>query len=367
MSRAELGSATGLSRSAVAAGVADLLAAGLIGEDETGPGRTAGRTIGRGRRAGVLYPACPSGYVAGIDFGHMHVRVALADTGGRVVAEDVRTIDVDLQATAALDEAARLLRALLTKAEIGDDDLLAVAAGIPGPLDSGRQVVISPTILGSWIDFAPAAELGRRLGREVLIGNDADLGAVGEKRFGAARDYADFLYVKASHGIGASIVIGGQCYLGARGFAGEIGHTQLPGVVNHCRCGNQGCLESVVSVPEVRKRLSSTHLRGGSGRGQPPLADVARDPVGSRVLADAGRMVGRVVADGCNWLNPEAVILGGELGVSGPPFTEGFRESLDRYAQPATAEAITVDIAGLGSRSEVMGAVAMALDRCAAA
>jgi predicted NBD/HSP70 family sugar kinase len=356
VSRAELESATGLSRSAVAAAAADLLAAGLIGEErnDCGPPR------GRGRRAALLHPTRPAGYVAGIDFGHMHVRVAVAETSGRVVAEDIQTIDVDRNAAAALDEAARLVAALFARARVADADLLSVAAGIPGPLDRRRQIVISPTILSSWIHFAPAAELGRRLGREVVIGNDADMGAIGEKRFGGARGYADFLYIKASHGIGASIVTGGRCYLGSRGFAGEIGHTQLPGALNHCRCGNRGCLESVISVPEIRRQLGRTHLGG-----DPALTDAARDPVGSRVLADAGRMVGRVVADGCNWLNPEAVILGGELGVSGSPFAEGVRESLDRYAQPATARAVTVAIAGLGSRAEVMGAVATAIDRCA--
>lgn len=359
VSRAGLESATGLSRSAVAAAVADLLAAGLIGEEQA----SAGQPGGRGRRAALLHPARPAGYVAGIDFGHMHVRVAVADTRGQVVAEDAQTIDVDKNAATALDEAARLVAALLARASVRDADLLAVAAGIPAPLDRRRQVVISPTILSSWIDFAPAVELGRRLGREVLIRNDADMGAIGEKRFGSARGYADFLYIKASHGIGASIVIDGRCYPGSRGFAGEIGHTRISGALNHCRCGNRGCLESVISVPEVRRQLASTHLRGGP-HGEPPLADVARDPVGSRVLADAGRMVGRVVADGCNWFNPEAVILGGELGVCGPPFAEGVRESVDRYAQPATAQAASVGIAGLGSRAEVMGAIATAIDRC---
>lgn len=360
-SRAELGAATGLSHSAVAAGVADLLAAGLIEEDHSvGPAGV------RGRRPALLRPARPTGYVAGIDFGHMHVRIALADTAGRVVAEDMRVLDVDQHAVAALDTAADLVSAVLARADVESGQLLAVAAGIPGPLDRRRKVVTSPTILSSWIDFAPAAELGRRLRREVLIGNDADMGALGEKRFGSARGYSDFLYIKASHGIGASLVIGGRCYLGSRGFSGEIGHTQLPGALNHCRCGNRGCLESIVSVPEVRRQLGNTHLRDDLSSAQQPLADIARDPVGSRVLMEAGRMVGRVVADGCNWFNPEAVILGGELGVSGPPFAEGFRESVDRYAQPATAEAVTVEIAGLGDRAEVMGSVAAALDSCAA-
>lgn len=362
LTRAQLAAASGLSPSATAAGVADLLAHGLIREDDAALDAALPR---RGRRSTQLTLARPSGHVIGVDFGHMHIRVELADTTAAVLAETHRSLDVDEHAAAAIAAAADIIEELLDQSGVDRAQVLAVAAGVPGPLDRQRQVVSSPTILRSWVGLRAGDELGRRIGLPVIIDNDADMGALGEKRYGAARDYNDFLYIKASHGIGAGIVINGRPYCGAGGLAGEIGHTQLPGALNRCRCGNQGCLESVISVPEVRRQLANTHLGSVDGTAEPPLSEVAADPVGGRVLADAGRSVGRVVADGCNWFNPEAIILGGELGASGAPFAEGFRESLDRYAQPATAAAVIVHTAALGPRSEVMGAIATALDHAA--
>lgn len=101
------------------------------------------------------------------------------------------------------------------------------------------------------------------------------MGAIGEKRFGAAREYTDFVYSKASHGIGASMVLDGRVYRGSLGIAGEIGHTHMPGTFNRCRCGKQGCLEAVISVPEVRRQLTSTHLRENTDGHEPPS-----DPLG---------------------------------------------------------------------------------------
>jgi len=116
-------------------------------------------------------------------------------------------------------------------------------------------------------------------------------------------------------------------------------------------------------VQEVRRQLAHTHLLAHAET-DPTLADAAATPIGSRILAEADRTVGRVVADGCNWLNPAAIVLGGELGASGRPFLEGFRDSLDRYAQPATAASVDVVIAHLGLRAEVMGAVGIAISHC---
>lgn len=172
--------------------------------------------------------------------------------------------------------------------------------------------------------------------------------------------------MKVSHGAGADVVIDSRYHRGGRGVTAQIGHTQLPGVLNRCRCANRGRLEAVVSVPAVCDQLAGTPLRAGASGAEPSLAVAARDPAGVRALAAAGRTAGRVAADGRCWLDPEAIILGGELGISGPPFTEGFCESPDRYAQPAPAHAVIADIAGLGSRSEVMDTIAVAIDRCAA-
>lgn len=367
--RGELAAATGLSRSAVAAGVADLLATGLVRQRVADPGPTSGR----GRPSTVLCASHPSGYVAGLDIGHMHVRAALANANGLVLAERVEDLDVDQQPDLALNRAVDLIDQLLLASDLEREDLLVVGAALPGPLDRGGPVTHSASpasaspasVPPAWTDQA-ATELSHRLGTPVYVENDADMGAIGEKRFGLALDYANFLYVKASHGIGASVVIDGHCYQGAHGLVGEIGHTQLAGATKRCRCGNQGCLEAVVSVSEIRDQLANTYLRHDKTGTATSLTVAAGDPVGARILAHAGRTVGRVIADGCNWLNPEAVILGGELGLSGPPFVGGVRESVDRYAQPTIALTVNVHVAGLGARSEIMGAIAVAIDHCEA-
>ncbi len=355
--RSELGQRTGLSRSAVAKWVAELVEEGLVAEvgaEAKGPGTH------RGRRSSVLAPVWPAGHVAGIDFGHSHVRVAVADLSGTVLAEQSADADVDNNARNALAIAAQMVGDLVAAIDAGPASMREVVAGIPGPIDRSTLTVRSPTILSDWVDLAPAVELERLLRRPVHIENDADLGAWGEACHGAGRGLGHILYIKASHGIGAGLVINGSLYRGARGFAGEIGHTLLEEDGAWCRCGNRGCLETVVSSSQVRRQLRAT------GRNDQPFSAMLADhddAVSRRVLRAAGRVLGRVSADLCNLLNPEAVIVGGELGLGGDPVLAGVRESIDRCAQPATAEAVKVLGATLGLRSEVLGAVATAASR----
>ena len=356
VTRAELSRQTGLSRSAVAHAVAALLADGLITEREQG-GSHAGQ---RGRPAALLTPSHPAGHVVGIDFGHAHVGVAIADTAGEVLAEGRLGADVDHHADEVLDAAARLTRDLLGQAGVPLSQVRAIAAGIPGPLDPHTRALRPPAMLAAWAGRDTGHELATRLGMPVEVANDADLGALGELRFGAARGRRDFVYVKASHGVGAGLVLGGRVYRGAAGIAGEIGHTSLPDATEWCRCGNRGCLETVVSLAPLRRRLARIGISPAAGGAGWPMKALQENTLAVRVLAEAGRILGRTLADLCNCLNPEAVILGGEIGVAGQPLVAGVRESIDRYAQPATAEAVQVLAAGLGARSELMGAVALA-------
>ena len=361
VTRADLSRLTGLSRSAVAHAVAALLAEGLITERAPG-GSHAGQ---RGRPAGLLTPSRPPGHVVGIDFGHAHVGVAIADTAGAVLAESRLGADVDHRAGEVLDTSARMTRDLLSQAGVPLGQVVAVVAGIPGPLDPRTRALRPPAILAAWAGRDAGHELASRLGLPVEVANDADLGALGELRYGAGRGRQDFVYVKASHGVGAGLVLGGRIYRGAAGIAGEIGHTSLPDATEWCRCGNRGCLETVVSLGPLRHRLARIGIPPAADGAGWPVIRLQENALAVRVLAEAGRILGRALADLCNCLNPEAVILGGEIGTAGPPLVAGVRESIDRYAQPAAAEAVQVLAAGLGARSEVMGAVALAAGQVA--
>jgi predicted NBD/HSP70 family sugar kinase len=374
LSRAELAQLTGLSRSAVGACVTDLVEQGLVLSDGEGSATGGGRqAAGPGRPAAVVRLRPSAGIVLGLDFGHTHVTAAVADTAGRILAERGEILDVDGRPQEAMDAGARLAGAALDAAGHTMGEVLGAAAGVPGPIDVRTSVVREPTILASWIGLDPEAELGARLGRPVAVANDADMGAWAEHLHGAGRGIDDLVYVKASHGIGAGLILGGRPYRGATGIAGEIGHTQLPGAINWCRCGNQGCLETVVSVGAVQRRLA--HVLGGApgedGAGHhhqtlPPVAELAASPAAARVLTDAGRTIGRVLADLVNCLNPAAVVLGGELGATGKPLVAGVRESIDRQAGQAGAGAVVVLAGQLGARAELLGAVAAATRQTAA-
>jgi predicted NBD/HSP70 family sugar kinase len=112
----------------------------------------------------------------------------------------------------------------------------------------------------------------------------------------------------------------------------------------------------MVSASVVRRRLQVGGFEvAESAEG---LAEVALDPVGARVISEAGRHLGRVVADICNCLNPARVVLGGQLGAAGEPFAAGVRESVARYAQPAISAAVEIRPAELGLRAELMGTLA---------
>ena len=359
-SRADLARGTGLSRTTVSNLVAELIAAGQVLETSD---RGRPHKGGSGRPP-VLVTLSPGvGAVAGVDLGHRHVRVAVADRAGAVLTEEQEGVDVDEDGGRALDRAADLLRRLLGDAGLADGDLQAVGMCVPAPLDR-RSSRVSSGILPGWRDVSPGEELERRLGVPVFADNDANLGALAELGRGAAHGSAHVVYLKVASGVGAGIVLGGRLHRGATGRAGEIGHVQVGEDGAVCRCGNRGCLETLAAAPRLLEVLQRAY--------DEPLTvprvlalEADGDAGVRRVLNDAGRVIGRALADLCNSINPEVVVVGGSLGGS-LALRDGVRAAVDRYAQPDTAAAVRVVPAVLGDRAEVVGAVTLATTRASA-
>ena len=361
MSRADLARGTGLSRTTVSSLVAGLIEAGQVTETAD---RGRPHKGGSGRPPLLVALSAASGCVGGVDIGHRHVRVAVADRSGTVLAEDVRTVDVDANGASTLDRAAGMLRSALGRAGLDRQDLQGVGMCVPAPLDR-RSSRISTGILPGWRDLLPSEELARRLDVPVFADNDANLGALAELGHGAARGVADAVYVKVASGLGAGIVLGGRLHRGATGIAGELGHVQVGEDGQVCRCGNRGCLETLVAAPRLLGLLQPAYDEPLSVERMLAL-DEDGDAGVRRVLSDAGRIVGRALADLCNSLNPAAVVLGGSLGMS-ESLASGIRASIDRYSQPDTAAAVSVVPGLLGDRAEVVGAVSLAISRLAVA
>ncbi|MEA2479158.1 MAG: hypothetical protein QOJ07_1080 [Thermoleophilaceae bacterium] len=355
-SRADLARFTGLSRSTVSTIVADLQTNQLVIErasDEAGEGQV-------GRPPVLLALDRSAGAVAGIDFGHSHIAVAVADLAHTVLAERWQQIDVDHRSAEGLDAAATLLDHALADAGVEASQLIGIGMGLPGPISGEQNTVGSTSILPGWVGVNPAEEMERRLGLAVQVENDANLGALAEVTWGAGRGCSDVAYIKASSGVGAGLLIGGRLHRGAGGTAGEIGHTHFRDEGPVCRCGNRGCIETVARTDTITASVSA-------GRGVQltigEVIDLARagDPPAQRVIGDAGRHIGVAVANLCNLLNPQRVIVGGELSAAGDILLAPLVDSLRRYAIPTAAADVSVLAGELGKRAEVMGALALVL------
>jgi predicted NBD/HSP70 family sugar kinase len=298
--------------------------------------------------------------VVGIDFGHSHVQVAVADIAHNVLAERRGDLDVDHHARTALDTAARMVGEVLTEAGVERKSVVGAGIGIPGPVDRARGTVGSASILPGWTGLRIESEMQERLGIPVEIENDANLGALAELTWGAGRECSNFAYIKAATGIGAGLVLDGRLLHGVSGTAGEIGHTTLDESGALCYCGNRGCLETVASGPAI------IQLVGRLDGEIPTLARIVELAVAGdlrcrRAVSDAGREIGVAVAGLCNLINPERVIIGGLLSRTGEVLLEPMRESIRRHAVQAAAESLDVRPAVFVERAELLGALALAL------
>jgi predicted NBD/HSP70 family sugar kinase len=352
--RAEVVARTGLSRATVSGLIRELEDAGLL-ESVSGPVRD-GRT---GRRPKRLRLTRRAGAVLGVDFGHEHVRVAVGDLAGRVLSVRTAAVDVDRGMEAALRAARRLADTVVAEGHVDREELLACGAGVPGPVDRISGRVGSTMLLPGWGGAVLAAALEQRLEVPVAVDNDANLGALGEQAAGAARGVDDVIYVKVSSGIGAGLISGGRLLRGGTGIAGEIGHVAVVTDGLPCRCGGRGCLETVASAPAVRRQLHAT--AGDTIPADDLLAALGSgDPRVARLLADAGRALGRALSGACHLLDPSMIVLGGDPAFATDPVLAGVREELVRRRLPGGGADVLLAPAQLGDRGQVVGALRLA-------
>ncbi len=354
--RAEVGAVTRLSRATVSAGLSALLEAGLV--VETGAAVPVGPA--GGRPPGLVRLTPVAGLAVGVDVGRTHLRVAVADLGHQVLGESSIRLEYGCPAGQALDTAADLVHTALSAAGAGLPDVVGVGLGLPAPLDQRSGTISWSSILPEWAGLAAGDELAARLGRPVVVDNDANLGALAEALWGAGRGVDTLAYLKVATGIGAGLVLDGRLFRGVSGQAGEIGHFTLDEHGDVCRCGNRGCLELVAGGAALVAALRRTHGELESVEDVVALA-AKGDAAARRMIADAGAHLGVAAGGLVNLVNPGLLIVGGELGRAGDLLLDPLRLALRRSAVRPAADAVEVVGSELDDRSEVLGAVAVVL------
>jgi predicted NBD/HSP70 family sugar kinase len=358
-SRAELARRTGLSRSTVSTLVADLQRRGLVVA-------RAGQFAGEGQpgRPAALLELDPSAAAAiGVDFDHDKVRVAVSDLSRSVLAEASAPHDVDHDAQGALDLAAELVERVLNEADLQRDRLLGAGIALAGPIDHDNGALHPSDVLPGWAGVDVAGEMETRLQTPAYVDNDANLGALAEVTLGAGRNARFAAYVSISSGIGAGIIVEGRPYRGHRGTAGEIGHFVVDPQGPICRCGNRGCLETLASGPALLRLVRASRDDRDDELTVRQMIELARDGDAGckRAIADAGQVVGGVVAGLVNLFSPEMVVIGGDLGEAGDLLLDPLREAVRRDALPAAATELKVVAGELGERANLLGALALVL------
>lgn len=350
LTQVELAASTGLSPATVSTIVRELLGAGLV---------DTAQTIRSGRRAQMVTVARRVGLAVGIQVGHRHLRIVLGDFAHEILAEQSLPLPNDHQFDTTLDRAALLVVDLLERVGASLDEVAGIGVAVPAPVDIATGMISVRGIMRGWDEVHLGQTLSKRLARPVFVDNDANLGALAESTLGAARAYRDSVYVRASYGIGAGIVIDGRVHRGFAGTAGEIGHVQVDPAGAICVCGNRGCLETVVGAAALVGALRAN-------RGTLALRDVIQlakegDQGCARVIADAGTQIGAVVAGLAQAVNPQIVVVGGELAETGELLLGPLRDAIGRRVPLNQIAPLEVVPAGLGQRSEVVGALILAL------
>lgn len=381
--RAQVAEITGLNKTTVSSLVSELIAQKFILESQPKSG-TDGRGEGNARtgRPAVMLALNPdAGCAIAAEIGVNYLSVAVANFTGNVIwRQTERTRHLQGQ-HAIIDRLLAVLHLAEVHGKGATERVLGMAVGVPAlvALDSGA-VLFAPNL--GWENLPLAAILRDDFDCPVFVDNEANLAAVAEAKYGAARGRGEVLYISAGVGLGGGIIRDGQLYRGASGFAGEFGHMALVELPNRpperCGCGNVGCWETLVSeralFAEIRRRVANgeASLLWWAASDHPlhtPLtvpmvvdAAQAGDRVAIEALRSQGRALGSGIASLVNALNPELVVLGGSLSLAGEFVLPVIEAELSEHALRWSRSAAQVVTAQHRSDACVMGGIATIIE-----
>jgi predicted NBD/HSP70 family sugar kinase len=352
VTRNQLMARTGLSRSTVAQRVDALLAHGLVEE-------LAGTTSTGGRPPTTIVFNPGAALVLAADLGATHSRLALTDLAGEPFREERADLRIAEGPDAVLGWVTERFEAMLTAEGRTAQDVGAIGVGVPGPVEFATGRPVSPPIMPGWDRFPIPERLQERFRVPVLVDNDVNIMALGE-HLKSWPHTEDMLYVKVGTGIGCGIITRREIYRGAQGAAGDIGHIRLAGhddVI--CECGNVGCLEAVAGGRALVKAVSALGQEAQSSRDVVELVRV-HDLETVRLVRQAGRCLGEVLASLVNALNPDVIVVGGDLAGAHEQLFAGIREVVYQRSTALATRHLHIVPSQLDDRAGVIGAAGMA-------
>jgi glucokinase len=287
----------------------------------------------------------------GVDLGGTNLRIAAVDEQGKLVEKITLSTKVSLGRDHVIGDMCDAIQRMSEKFR-DSTPLLGIGIGVPGIIDMQTGLLRESPNLPGWADYPVRAEIERRLKTIVILENDANVAALGEKWLGAAKDFSDMAMLTLGTGVGGGLVLGGAIWRGANGMAGEFGHTTVEPEGQLCGCGNRGCLEQYASATAVvRMAREAIASNGGSALARAANSDpefssksiynlaVQGDEDARRIFRTVGRCLGIVLSAMINSLNLPIYVIGGGASSAWEAFSPSIFEELRRrsFVYAATA------------------------------
>lgn len=347
ISRADIARATKLTRTTVSDVVAALIAEGLV--HEVGLNASAA-----GKPSILLSLTADARYLIGLNLGQEKFIGSVVNLRGDIK----ETVEVPIEGSdgqRALQFVYEILDQLMAK---NWRPIVGIGIGTPGLVNTREGLVVNAVNL-DWEDLPLAALLRERYGLPVSVLNDSQATAIGEFVFGQHGADGNLIVVNVKHGIGAGILINGQLFQGDGGSAGEIGHVHVRGNDLPCRCGQNGCLETVASARAVVQQFQKVSNSAATPSLDALEVEFAQgNPLARQTVLQAGSALGEALGWLVGTLNIHKIILTGDMTRFGKPWLDAVRQSMAQSALGRMTQETQIEMGSLDYRACILGAAA---------
>jgi|UniRef100_A0A7V3VS94 glucokinase len=301
--------------------------------------------------------------VLGIDLGGTKIAMGIVDEEGKISKR--KTIDTNV--TNGFENIVERM-AEAAKELIKNDQIPIAGIGSPGSIDHEKGVVrFSPNFPG-WIDVPLGPRLSEKLGIRVVVENDANAFAVGEKWFGVAKGYTNVLGITLGTGVGGGIICDSRVFRGSTGIGAELGHVIVKPNGYLCGCGNHGCLETIASATGISRiarewaqRYPESGIKTFSAK---EVIDAAKagDPLGTKVFEEVTDALGIAIGSFVHIFNPQIIVIGGGVSKAGAFLLEGIEKKTHENVMRSFWGTYKIILSTLVDDAGIYGAASMGFE-----
>ncbi len=329
-----------------------------------------------------MTPNMKGKYIVGLDLGGTNVRAAVTDRDGAMLCEPVSESSLAMEGLdATVGQIVKAVDHAILAAKVKKEDICGIGMGVPGQHKSQEGIVLWSPNFKDWGGVNLLEPVHRQSGLPVWMGNDVNVAALGEYRFGAAKNTGvqSMLMYTLGTGIGGGIIINGELWAGCSEGAGELGHVIINAGGPIASCGHSGCLEAMAGAQAIITRAAMKIQQGRGGLLYEKIdGDISKitprlisecaeagDALSAETLQETGYWIGIGIASAVNALNPEMVVIGGRISQAGHWLWDTLVRTVRANVIRGSLEPLKIEHAALGDNAGIMGGVVLVLNAIA--